>query len=104
MSRFVQSLGIMKANTLVGSCYLFLLAKQTNYCNVKIVSSHIDGSLCTWPLKATAKPQLLIYPHAKPTKDGKLETCKPIHKLDLKTTRNGFVLVNNRKAKICFLQ
>ena len=55
------------------------------------VSSHIDGSLCTWPLRATAKPQLLIYPHAKPTKDGKLETCKPIHKLDLKTTRNGFV-------------
>jgi syntaxin-binding protein 5 len=53
------------------------------------VSSHIDGSLCTWPLRATAKPQLLIYPHAKVTKDGKLETCKPIHKVDLKTTRNG---------------
>jgi syntaxin-binding protein 5 len=53
------------------------------------VSSHIDGSLCTWPLRATAKPQLLIYPHAKATKDGKLETCKPIHKVDLKTTRNG---------------
>lgn len=55
------------------------------------VSSHIDGSLCTWPLRATPKPQLLIYPHAKPTKDGKLETCKPIHKVDLKTNRNGFV-------------
>lgn len=58
------------------------------------VSSHIDGSLCTWPLRATAKPQLLIYPHAKPTKDGKLETCKPIHNVDLKTTRNGFVAMH----------
>lgn len=59
------------------------------------VSSHIDGSLCTWPLRATAKPQLLIYPHAKPTKEGgKLETCKPIHKVDLKTTRNGYVHIH----------
>jgi hypothetical protein len=55
------------------------------------VSSHIDGSLCTWPLRATAKPQLQIYPHAKQTKDGKLETCKPIHKVDLRTNRNRFV-------------
>lgn len=53
------------------------------------VSSHIDGSLCTWPLRATPKPQLLVYPHAKPTKEGKLETCKPIHKVDLKTSRSG---------------
>jgi syntaxin-binding protein 5 len=55
------------------------------------VSSHIDGSLCTWPLRATAKPQLHTYPHAKQTKDGKLETCKPIHKVDLKTNRSRFV-------------
>lgn len=53
------------------------------------VSSHIDGSLCTWPLRAPAKPQTHIYPHAKATKDGKLETCKPIHKVQVKTTRNG---------------
>jgi hypothetical protein len=56
------------------------------------VSSHIDGSLCTWPLRAgIVKPQTHIYPHAKPTKDGKLETCKPIRKVEVKTTRNRFV-------------
>lgn len=58
------------------------------------VSSHIDGSLCTWPLRATAKPQTHIYPHAKTTKDGKLETCKPIHKVEVKTTRNRYVNEN----------
>lgn len=57
------------------------------------VSSHIDGSLCTWPLRATAKPQTHIYPHAKTMKDGKLETCKPIHKVEMKTTRNRYVMV-----------
>ena len=53
------------------------------------VTSHIDGSLCTWPLRTTPKPQLHVFPHAKPTKDGKLETCKPIHKVELKTSRTG---------------
>lgn len=107
------------------------------------VSSHTDGSLCTWPLRPTPKPQNLSYPHgsyffcdnnyfyltqfhvlhfgfdiiivklrismdklsefhtnnmfstiflfvaAKTNKDGKLETCKPIHKVDLKTTKMG---------------
>ncbi|XP_070492758.1 syntaxin-binding protein 5 isoform X3 [Chironomus tepperi] len=60
-----------------------------HYEGKSFVSSHIDGSLCTWPLRATAKPHIHIYPHAKPTKEGKLETCKPIHKVELKTTRNG---------------
>ncbi|XP_037026074.1 syntaxin-binding protein 5 isoform X6 [Bradysia coprophila] len=53
------------------------------------VSSHTDGSLCTWPLRPTPKPQFHSYPHAKTNKDGKLETCKPIHKVDLRTTRMG---------------
>lgn len=57
------------------------------------VTSHIDGSLCTWPLRTTPKPQLHVFPHAKPTKDGKLETCKPIHKVELKTSRTGWVTV-----------
>lgn len=89
------------------------------------VTSHTDGSLCTWPLRSTtnsAKPQLHVFPHgkfffcclagaevalfgrccenifnfhvfaAKPTKDGKLEACKPIHKVEVKTTRIGYVL------------
>ncbi|XP_059614289.1 syntaxin-binding protein 5 isoform X5 [Phlebotomus argentipes] len=54
-----------------------------------IVSSHTDGSLCTWPLRATPKPQFHSYPHAKTTKEGKLESCKPIHKVELKTSRTG---------------
>lgn len=53
------------------------------------VSSHTDGSICTWPLRPTPKPQFQSFPHAKPLKDGKLEQCKPIHKVELKTSRNG---------------
>ncbi|XP_031627048.1 syntaxin-binding protein 5 isoform X5 [Contarinia nasturtii] len=53
------------------------------------VTSHTDGSLCTWPLRPTPKPQFHSYPHAKTNKDGKLETCKPIHKVDLRTTKMG---------------
>lgn len=29
------------------------------------VSSHTDGSLCTWPLRPTPKPQFHSYPHGK---------------------------------------
>uniref|UniRef100_A0A1B0CY24 V-SNARE coiled-coil homology domain-containing protein n=1 Tax=Lutzomyia longipalpis TaxID=7200 RepID=A0A1B0CY24_LUTLO len=32
-----------------------------------IVSSHTDGSLCTWPLRATPKPQFHSYPHDCPS-------------------------------------
>lgn len=104
------------------------------------VSSHTDGSLCTWPLRPTPKPQYHNYPHgkyhpwfgsqptnyhlgdaivtliarnvihhrlvsllindiwnvslspvvsAKTNKEGKLESCKPIHKVDLKTSRTS---------------
>lgn len=53
------------------------------------VSSHTDGSLCTWPLRQQLKPQSHSYPHAKIKADGKLESCKPIHKIDLRTTRQG---------------
>lgn len=80
------------------------------------ISSHTDGSLCTWPLRPTLKPQFHSFPHgnyfiffppyllkqsfilfffffnlAKMTKDGKLEVCKPIHKVELKTTKTGYV-------------
>lgn len=53
------------------------------------VTSHTDGSLCTWPLRPTPKPQSQSYPHAKIKADGKLESCKPIQKVDLRTTRTG---------------
>lgn len=29
------------------------------------VSSHTDGSLCTWPLRPTPKPQFHSYPHGE---------------------------------------
>lgn len=32
-----------------------------------------------------------IFNLAKMTKDGKLEVCKPIHKVELKTTKTGYV-------------
>uniref|UniRef100_T1GP70 Lethal giant larvae homologue 2 domain-containing protein n=1 Tax=Megaselia scalaris TaxID=36166 RepID=T1GP70_MEGSC len=53
------------------------------------VSSHTDGSLCTWPLRPSPKPQIHSFPHAKTNKDGKLEACKPIHKVDLRTAKTG---------------
>ncbi|XP_039961589.1 syntaxin-binding protein 5 isoform X3 [Bactrocera tryoni] len=53
------------------------------------VSSHTDGSICTWPTKPVAKPQSVICPHAKVSKEGTLEKCKPIYKVDLKTSQMG---------------
>lgn len=29
------------------------------------ISSHTDGSLCTWPLRPTPKPQFHSFPHGK---------------------------------------
>ncbi|XP_049310560.1 syntaxin-binding protein 5 isoform X3 [Bactrocera dorsalis] len=53
------------------------------------VSSHTDGSICTWPTRPVAKPQSVICPHAKVSKEGTLEKCKPIYKVDLKTSQMG---------------
>lgn len=53
------------------------------------VSSHTDGSLCTWPLRPSPKPVMMSFPHAKTNKEGKLEACKPIHKVDLRTSATG---------------
>ncbi|XP_069965671.1 syntaxin-binding protein 5 isoform X5 [Bactrocera oleae] len=51
------------------------------------VSSHTDGSICTWPTKPVVKPQSVICPHAKVSKEGTIEKCKPIYKVDLKTSQ-----------------
>lgn len=29
------------------------------------VSSHKDGSICSWPTRPTPKPQSLVFPHGK---------------------------------------
>ncbi|XP_067638468.1 syntaxin-binding protein 5 isoform X8 [Eurosta solidaginis] len=53
------------------------------------VSSHTDGSICTWPTRPILKPQSVISPHAKISKEGVVEKCKPIYKVDLKTSEIG---------------
>ncbi|XP_037930713.1 syntaxin-binding protein 5 [Teleopsis dalmanni] len=53
------------------------------------VSSHTDGSICSWPCRSVAKPQSFVYPHAKVLKDGSSEKCQPIFKVDLKTSPVG---------------
>ncbi|XP_065362681.1 syntaxin-binding protein 5 isoform X2 [Calliphora vicina] len=53
------------------------------------VSSHKDGSICSWPMRPTPKPQSLVFPHAKTSKDGTLEKCNSIYKVDLKASQSG---------------
>ncbi|XP_073834977.1 syntaxin-binding protein tomosyn isoform X4 [Musca autumnalis] len=53
------------------------------------VSSHKDGSICSWPMRPTPKPQSLVYPHAKTSRDGTMEKCNPIFKVDLKASESG---------------
>ncbi|KAG6460221.1 hypothetical protein O3G_MSEX011851 [Manduca sexta] len=58
----------------------------------KLMSAHVDGALATWTGRAP-RPSSLSYPHAKASKDGKLEPCKPILRLEWKTSRTGESLV-----------
>ncbi|XP_071221430.1 syntaxin-binding protein 5-like isoform X9 [Salvelinus alpinus] len=59
--------------------------------------SHSDGTLTTWNVRIPAKPTITITPHGKQPKDGKKpEPCKPILKVEYKTTRagNAFVIMS----------
>ncbi|KAM9465775.1 syntaxin-binding protein 5 isoform 1-T1 [Clarias gariepinus] len=54
----------------------------------QFVCSHSDGTLTTWNIRSPAKPAQIITPHGKQPKDGKKpEPCKPILKVEYKTTR-----------------
>ncbi|XP_041780671.1 syntaxin-binding protein 5 isoform X4 [Anopheles merus] len=53
------------------------------------ITSHTDGSLCTWPLKLSPKPLTHSFPHAKTNKEGKTESCNSIQKVEVKTNRIG---------------
>ncbi|XP_065088340.1 syntaxin-binding protein 5 isoform X2 [Ochlerotatus camptorhynchus] len=53
------------------------------------ITSHSDGSLCTWPLKLSPKPLVHGFPHAKTNKDGKIEACNAIQKVEVTTNRLG---------------
>ncbi|XP_076128185.1 syntaxin-binding protein 5-like isoform X2 [Alosa pseudoharengus] len=56
----------------------------------QFICSHSDGSLTIWNIKNPARPQQTITPHGKQPKDGKKpEPCKPILKVEYKTTRLG---------------
>ncbi|XP_036007016.1 syntaxin-binding protein 5 isoform X9 [Fundulus heteroclitus] len=56
----------------------------------QFVCSHSDGTLTTWNIRVPAKPAQIITPHGKQPKDGKKpEPCKPILKVEYKTTRAG---------------
>ncbi|XP_029042044.1 syntaxin-binding protein 5 isoform X6 [Osmia bicornis bicornis] len=54
----------------------------------QFISSHTDGSLSTWSVRQV-KPTNVTHPHAKITKDGEPEPCKPIQKVEWKVSRSG---------------
>ncbi|XP_046747129.1 syntaxin-binding protein 5 isoform X4 [Diprion similis] len=54
----------------------------------QFMCSHTDGSLSTWALRQL-KPINVTHPHAKTTKDGLPEACKPIQKVEWKISRSG---------------
>ncbi|XP_045449692.1 syntaxin-binding protein 5 [Melitaea cinxia] len=58
----------------------------------KLMTAHADGALATWSMRSP-RPTSLSYPHAKANKDGKPEPCKPILRLEWKTSRTGESLV-----------
>ncbi|XP_030303866.1 syntaxin-binding protein 5 isoform X2 [Calypte anna] len=56
----------------------------------QFICSHSDGTLTIWNVKSPTKPFQTITPHGKQMKDGKKpEPCKPILKVEYKTTRAG---------------
>lgn len=55
----------------------------------QFMASHPDGSFTTWDLKQPSKPVSILYPHARTiTDDLKIEPCRPITKIELKTCKN----------------
>ncbi|XP_028993300.1 syntaxin-binding protein 5-like isoform X8 [Betta splendens] len=55
----------------------------------QFMCSHSDGSLTLWNLRNTSKPFQVTFPHGKIQKDGRKESCKPILKVDYKTSRSS---------------
>uniref|UniRef100_A0A672KVX7 Syntaxin-binding protein 5-like n=1 Tax=Sinocyclocheilus grahami TaxID=75366 RepID=A0A672KVX7_SINGR len=59
----------------------------------QFMCSHSDGSLSMWNLRNTAKPLQVTFPHGKTQRDGRKESCKPILKVEYKTSRNSEAFV-----------
>ncbi|XP_034068761.1 syntaxin-binding protein 5-like isoform X8 [Gymnodraco acuticeps] len=55
----------------------------------QFMCSHSDGSLSMWNLRNTLKPFQVTFPHGKIQKDGRKESCKPILKVEYKTSRSS---------------
>ncbi|XP_015417095.1 PREDICTED: syntaxin-binding protein 5 isoform X5 [Myotis davidii] len=56
----------------------------------QFICSHSDGTLTIWNVRSPTKPVQTITPHGKQLKDGKKpEPCKPILKVEFKTSRSG---------------
>uniref|UniRef100_A0A8C5WI82 Syntaxin-binding protein 5-like n=1 Tax=Leptobrachium leishanense TaxID=445787 RepID=A0A8C5WI82_9ANUR len=65
------------------------------------ICSHSDGTLTIWNVRSPTKPIQTIVPHGKQIKDGKKpEPCKPILKVEYKTTRYGepFIILSGGLA------
>ncbi|RZC34001.1 syntaxin-binding protein 5 [Asbolus verrucosus] len=60
-----------------------------HYEGKQFMCSHADGTLTTWSIKSNAKHLYISQPHAKVNKDGKSEQCKPISKVEWKSSRTG---------------
>ncbi|XP_077072147.1 syntaxin-binding protein 5-like isoform X7 [Siphateles boraxobius] len=55
----------------------------------QFMCSHSDGSLSMWNMRNTAKPFQVTFPHGKTQRDSRKESCKPILKVEYKTSRNS---------------
>nr|XP_023016179.1 syntaxin-binding protein 5 isoform X4 [Leptinotarsa decemlineata] len=55
----------------------------------QFMCSHTDGTLTTWSLKSPLKYIHISQPHAKVNKEGKPEQCKPITKVEWRSSRMG---------------
>ncbi|KAJ7315826.1 hypothetical protein JRQ81_001988 [Phrynocephalus forsythii] len=56
----------------------------------QFMCSHSDGSLTLWNLKSPSRPFQITIPHGKVQRDGKkVESCKPILKVEYKTCKSS---------------
>uniref|UniRef100_A0A674MME7 Syntaxin-binding protein 5-like n=1 Tax=Takifugu rubripes TaxID=31033 RepID=A0A674MME7_TAKRU len=55
----------------------------------QFICSHSDGTLTIWNVRGQGKPVQTITPHGKARDGKKPEPCKPILKVEYKTSRNG---------------
>uniref|UniRef100_A0A8D8VKG3 Syntaxin-binding protein 5-like n=1 Tax=Cacopsylla melanoneura TaxID=428564 RepID=A0A8D8VKG3_9HEMI len=60
-----------------------------HYEGKQFLCSHTDGTISTWAVRPMTKPLSVNQPHMKTNKDGKLEQCKPIQKVEWKHSRSG---------------